>query len=108
MFERYRSQIDRLIQGAINTPGDTDLALRQKIIARGKNQIAGSNQIPESLPPELEKFVDKVTLTPYDIHDEDVTILQVAGYSDDAIIEIISCASLAAGIARLEIISAMI
>ena len=106
MFERYKTQIDRLIQGAVNTPGDTDLALRKNIIARGKDQVMTTNQSDESLPPDVARFVDKITFTPYEIRDEDVTILQDAGYSDDAIIEIISCASLAAGVARLEIVSA--
>ena len=108
MFERYKTQIDCLINGVINTPGDTDSALRKNIIARGKNQIMTTNQFDESLPPEVARFVDKITFTPYEIRDEDVTILQDAGYSDDAIIEIISCASLAAGITRLEIMSVLV
>ncbi|NIW44958.1 MAG: hypothetical protein GWN30_09400 [Gammaproteobacteria bacterium] len=43
--------------------------------------------------PELAEIVDKVTFSPEDIRDEDILALQTAGYSDDAVIEIINCAS---------------
>ncbi|NIR93360.1 MAG: hypothetical protein GWO08_06700 [Gammaproteobacteria bacterium] len=51
------------------------------------------NQGADSLVPELAEIVDKVTFSPEDIRDEDILALQTAGYSDDAVIEIINCAS---------------
>lgn len=106
MFDKYQSSISRLIDGAVHTAGETDSGIREQIIALGKNLIGSPSQAPESLSPELAAFVEKITFSPFDIGDEDITFLKLAGYSDDAILEIISCASLAAGIGRLELAAA--
>jgi len=106
MFERFQSKINSLIQDSINTPGDTTFVLRQNIMNQGMSQIDAQNQFAVSLPSELTEFLDKITFSPFDIHDDDIEVLNKAGYSDDAIIEIISCASIAAGIGRLEIVKA--
>jgi alkylhydroperoxidase family enzyme len=107
MFERYQAKLDRLIHAVLNTSGDTSSALRQTIVARGKGQLGNQTKAMEALVPrQLTEFVDKITFSAYDISDEDVATLHAAGYSDDAILEIIDSASLAAGIGRLEIVCA--
>ena len=51
----------------------------------------------------LDKHIaNKVTLNAYKITDQDVQRLKEAGYSEDAIFEITLCASVGAGLTRLE------
>lgn len=54
------------------------------------------------VPEELTDYLKKIALHAYKITDEDVAVLQQAGYSDEALFEITLTAALGAGIARLE------
>jgi hypothetical protein len=106
MFEQYQTKLDRLVHAALNSPGVTDPALRRAILERSKDQAADRTPAPDAVPPDLVEFVDKIAYSPRDVTDQDFAGLRTAGYSEDAILEIMNCASLAAGIGRLEVVRA--
>jgi alkylhydroperoxidase family enzyme len=106
MSERYQAYMERLIDAAVNTAGDTNSSLRRKIIDRATGRQANPNGILETLPPELAEFADKVASNAAGITDRDIDVLRDAGYSDDAILEIMNCAALAEGIGRLKVVRA--
>lgn len=105
MFERYQAQIDKLIEASVNTPGDTEPALRKMILHRGISRYLDPPHDSTEFPSEWTAFADKVALSAASITDRDFEVLSGSGKSDDAILEIIYCAALAEGIGRLEAVS---
>jgi alkylhydroperoxidase family enzyme len=83
-------------------PGSCEPALRQAVEAYAARQSGAADLPAPELPADLVAYVDKVTRHAYQITDDDVCGLKAAGYSEDAIFEITLCASLGAGLARLE------
>jgi alkylhydroperoxidase family enzyme len=83
-------------------PGSCDPALRRAVEAYAAHHSGAADQPAPELPADLIAYVDKVTRHADQITDNDVRALQAAGYSEDAIFEITLCASLGAGLARLE------
>ncbi len=81
--------------------GDTLPELRQNIEQYTHN-LSGSGQERVAIPPELEIYIDKVTLYAYKVTDEDVAKLKGLGYTEDKLFEITISAALGAGRARLE------
>ena len=55
------------------------------------------------MPLPLARFVDKVARAAYEVGDEDVEELRVAGYSDDDIFEAVVSVAVGAGLSRLAI-----
>jgi hypothetical protein len=106
MFERYQTKIDRLINAAVNSSGDTSTSLRRKIIDRGKGRLTDPHGSIEELPAEWARFADKMASNSTGITDHDIDVLHNAGHSDDAILEVMECAALAEGIGRLEVVRA--
>ncbi|MDX1673313.1 MAG: hypothetical protein R3314_00820 [Longimicrobiales bacterium] len=90
--------VERVRAAVLEGPGATPAALRHEIDARAAAPAAvGAPDVPS----ELRELVDKVALRAYAVTDEDIAELQRAGYTDDAIFEVIASAAVGAGTARL-------
>ena len=101
MKELYPVKVQKVVAALLTGPAICAPALRQSIEAYAA-RLAGSARDAQEIPGALAAYVDKVTSCAYKITDEDVQGLKEAGYSEDAIFEITLCASLGAGLARLE------
>jgi len=75
--------------------------LRQAVEDYASGLWSGAGEAPE-IPADLVDYVRKVALSAYEMTDEDFQRLKETGYSEDAIFEITLCASMGAGLARLE------
>jgi hypothetical protein len=75
--------------------------LRQAVEAYAA-RLWGGNREAQEIPTDLAGYVRKVALYAYKTTDEDIQQLKEAGYSEDMIFEITLCASMGAGLARLE------
>ena len=85
----------RLIDAVVNTPGDAPPELRQAVLDRAMGARDG-------VPPELRPYVDTVVRHAYRVTDGDVTALQQAGNSDDALFEVTVAAAVGAAVHRLD------
>ncbi len=81
--------------------GETLPDLR-RTIERYTYSLSGSRQEKVTIPPELETYLDKVTLYAYKVTDEDVAELKALGYTEDELFEITISAALGAGRSRFE------
>lgn len=79
---------DRVLQGVLYGPGESDPAIRQAAAAR------------KEVPPDLQALVEKIHNHAYKVTDEDVAQLQ-AKYGDDQMFEIVVSAALGASRERL-------
>jgi|SRR5579859_810158 len=95
-------QVQRAAQALLTRPGTCTPALRQAVEAHAAALSGSRERAAQDLPAELIAYVEKVALHAYQVTDQDVQSLKQAGYSEDAIFEITLCASLGAGLARLE------
>jgi len=102
MHTRYKIHSQHLVEGVLNSPGETDPALRRAIAEQSAQLSLRSPQPVEQVPPALIAYVKKVALYAYKTTEEDIEALRRAGYSEDAIFEISLSAALGAGMTRLE------
>jgi hypothetical protein len=102
MHTRYTAHSQHLVEGVLNSPGETDPALRRAIAKQSAQLSLRSPQLVEQVPPALVAYVKKVALYAYKTTEEDIEALRRAGYSEDAIFEITLSAALGAGMTRLE------
>ena len=102
MHTRYASYSQHLVDGVLNSPGETDPALRHEIEAQAAQLSTRSPQPVAQVPPALAAYIKKVALYAYKTTEEDIETLRKAGYSEDAIFEITVSAALGAGMIRLE------
>ena len=102
MHTRYMAHSLHLVDGVLNSPGETDPALRRAIEDQSAQLSLRSPQPVEQVPPALVAYVKKVALYAYKTTEEDIETLRKAGYSEDAIFEITVSAALGAGMIRLE------
>ena len=93
---RYAAYTTRLVDGVLTQPGHTPPELRRAVL----EQAAGSGG--RNLPPALAQYVNTVARHAYKVTDEDVSRLQQAGHSDDALFEVTVSAALGAALGRLE------
>ena len=93
------------VQAAVNNlltkPGVLTQQLRRAIEAHAA-RLSGGEREPQQLPADLLDFVEKVVLSPHQVTERDFERLVEAGYSEDAIFEVTLCASVGAGLARME------
>ena len=101
MRELYPPKVRIAADALLTKPGVCSPALRSSVEAYAA-ALWGSVRPKEELPADLLDYVTKVALYAYKITDEDVARLKDAGYSEDAIFEITLCASMGAGLARME------
>lgn len=56
----------------------------------------------DSIPAELQRYLEKVSRFAYKILDRDVAALKAEGYSEDAVFELTVSGAVGAGLGRLE------
>lgn len=104
MSDRYAHLVTRVhaavLDGrAVTTPGMRRAAEMRAAVLGGR-PAAGASQA--GLPGEVTAFVDKIARRAVEVSQEDVDGLRRAGYSEDAIFELVASAALGAGLGRLE------
>ncbi len=102
MHTRYKVHSQRLIDGVLKSPGETDPTRRRAIEEQSAQWSSSSPQPVVQGPPALVAYVKKVALYAYKTTEDDIEALRRAGYSEDAIFEITVSAALGAGMTRLE------
>ncbi len=100
MNEHLAELARRLRETVLTGPGVTDAALRRSVEARASALDALSSE--DSVPAELQSYLDKVARHAYKVTDNDVEALKQLGYSEDAIFELTVSAAVGAASARLE------
>ena len=100
MFQRFKKGMDSLIEATLHTKGDTNTELRLRIIDNVIYWTLGTGEVPVRLPDTISEFVSLVASSPSGVDDEHFDFLKKAGYSEDAILEILYAAALGAGLAR--------
>lgn len=101
MNQHYLHLVHRLREAVLGRSGATDLSVRQSVLARAA-RIGGDSLAQDTVPIALTTFVDKVAQHAFKVSNEDVEALRHAGYSEEAIFEIMASAALGAGLGRLE------
>ena len=126
---RYAAFTQRLIDSVLAAPGDTSSEQRRAALARAAGAVLTPSPPRRSSPPgplslrergnnlpsplsgtergsggedALGRYVDTVARHAYKLTDDDLTALQRAGSSEDAIFEITVSAALGAALGRLE------
>jgi alkylhydroperoxidase family enzyme len=87
--DTHAAAMHRVREAILETPGETDAALRRAIAAG------------ETAEPPLGPYLEQVARHAYRIGDADVERLRDAGYSDAAIFELTLAAALGAAELRL-------
>ena len=100
--DSHAAYAQHLIEAVLTSPGDTEPSLRRAVESFSAQLGGGPSSQTDAIPPELVSYVKKVALHAYKTTNEDIEVLRKAGYSEDAIFEIIVSAALGAGMARLE------
>ena len=95
-------KVQKAVEALLTGAGACTPALRQAIETHAARLNVDSQLVAQDLPADLIAYVEKVTWHAYQVTDQDVQALKDAGYSEDAIFEVTLCASLGAGLARLE------
>ena len=95
-------QVKRVAHALLTCPGACTPVLRQAVEAHAAALSGSSARSAQDLPADLVAYVEKVAQHAYQVTDQDVQSLKLAGHSEEAIFEITLCASLGAGLARLE------
>lgn len=88
------------MDAVLAAPGHTPSELRRAVLARAA-RLAGV-RAGAPAPSPFAGYVDKVGLHAFKVTDGDVTALQGAGSSDDAVFEITVSAAVGAALGRLE------
>lgn len=101
MRESYPPKVKKAVDALLSKPGVCTPAVRASVEAYAASLWGGARQGHEP-PGEIADYVKKVALYAYKTTDEDMALLKEKGYSEDAIFEITLCASMGAGLARLE------
>jgi hypothetical protein len=97
----YPLKIQQAVNALLTKPAAFSTALRQMIEAHAAG-LGGGVRPAGELPAELADYVNKVALYAYKVTDQDIQDLKDSGYSEDMIFEITLCASVGAGLGRLE------
>ena len=102
MDPRYEDKTRSLTEAVLNSPGETDPAVRRAVEARAAALAGRPTEGTPEVPQALRSYIDKVALYAYKTTDDDIQALRAEGYSEDAIFELTLSAALGAGLARLE------
>ena len=90
-MDRHAETMRRLMESALDGPGELDPAVRKAIAGEGEGKV----------PPALLPYLDKVAHRAWTMTDEDVQALLRAGLTEDQIFEATIAAALGAGLERL-------
>jgi hypothetical protein len=98
--QSIHTTIHRLRDSVLASPGETTSEERQQVARWSADPGAGpaDHQFPEP----LASLVTKVTYSAYQVTDEDIQQLRDAGYSEDAILELVTSAAMGAAMRRYE------
>lgn len=102
MTDQRMLHFQNLVDAVLTTPGETSCALRTRLMQETAYLIDADTGLPEqaqsqsqdyaqeqeTIPPELERYVDKVARYAYRVTDEEVEQLRQEGYSEDQLFEI--------------------
>ena len=102
---RHAELQSRLVDAALDAPGDASSGLRHAALAMAARLGGGAAAGPRTaapLPADLRPYIDKVARHAYQVTDADIVALRRAGSSEDAVFEITVAASLGAALGRLE------
>lgn len=102
MAAGFQLKLEALLKGLVSAPGSSAIAFRQAVIDYAKEAAQGNLVLPKPMPDSLRQLVDKVVFAPYSIENEDFIQTQTEMQSDDAVIEVLYCSALGAGLYRLE------
>ncbi len=102
MNTHYATSTQRMIDGMLTCPGDTDPTLRRWVKDLAAELVSGSSTQAANGPSDLVPYIKKVVLQSYRITDSDIEVLRHHGYSEDAIFEITVCAAQGAAMVVLE------
>ena len=98
----YPPKVQRAAEALLTKPAHCPPELRQAVEAYAAKLGGGLAEVAAELPANLVDYVRKVALNAYETTDADLAGLRASGYSDDEIFEITLCASLGAGLGRME------
>ena len=101
MKNLYPPKVQKAVDALLTSPAVCTPELRMAVEAHAAKLCGIGDEAPE-IPADLIDYVRKVALYAYKTTDEDIQRLKEAGYTEDAIFEITLCASIGAGLARLE------
>lgn len=97
----FQKQIDAVKDAFGSRAGDLSAEQHQNAVAYAESRFGGGAPTANT-SANLIPFMDKLTFHAYKITDRDVETLRAAGYSDDAIFELIVGGSLGTGLATWE------
>lgn len=94
---RFAAEMAAIRAAVLQTPGETEPALREAAFA-----VAAGAPTAGALPADAANLVEKVARHAWKVTDGDVERLQAAGWSEDALFELIVATAAGAGLGRLE------
>src|SRR5712691_11206029 len=97
--ESFDRALEDLLRAVLTSPGDSELAVRRAAFDAGAHP---DRPAAAELPAALAPLVEKVARHAYRITDREVHSLADAGWSEDALLEVILAAAAGAGVACLE------
>ena len=100
MSQSIHETIRQLRETVLTSDGVTSPEERQKIA--GWSGYPEQGPASQQLPEPLAKIITKVTHYAYKVTDEDILALREAGYSEDAIFELVTSAAVGAAMRRYE------
>lgn len=100
LSQSIHQTIQQLQESVLASAGETSPEERQRIAGWSANpkQASANQQWPEP----LASVITKVTLSAYKMTDDDIQALRNAGYTEDAILELITSAAIGAAMRRYE------
>ncbi len=100
MSQSIHSTIRQLRDSVLTSAGETTPEERQRVALWSVALEQGTAHQP--MPEPLAKVLAKVVHSPYKVTDEDIQALREAGYSEDAIFELILSAAVGIAMRRYE------
>ncbi len=102
MGDRHTEKMRRLADAVLEGPGESDVEVRRAVEALAAELGGRPLSSLAEAPPILRAYVEKVAKHAYKVTERDIEGLRMAGFSEDAVLEITLCAALGAALARLE------
>ncbi len=102
MTEDFKLKLEALNKALVHAPGNSAMTFRQAVRDYAKKAAEGNLVLLKPMPDSLRQLVDKVVFATYSIEDEDFLHAQSEMQSDDAVIEMLYCSALGAGLYRWE------
>jgi alkylhydroperoxidase family enzyme len=93
----HAARLEALVRAVLHAPGEMRGDLRRAALEAGAGLLAGTAGAADTLPAEARVLAVKVALHPYKVTDEDVEALRRAGWSDNAVFELVVAVAVGAG-----------